>query len=431
MSVSSIGSNHLGVYEQREVYVVYTGEVVPDLQVAPPPPPLRSNRFCCLRVMDRVGSCLTNVCRKISRCFTVFLKGFANFFKTLYCHISSCRPMQIRNAQRTTPIEIPPQLDLNSDEIESLNQQVEPVLPYWLNDFGRASQEEQIILLEMSTPQDQIRVLRNLPLPEGVHVPRKFNCQFINEIAAIPVRDRCLSNDNQGCLFERTSVIHLISGVGQGVACPFTQRAWKVNSVAMHGALGFHGISGEFRIDHPLQQQILHWLKGVHGFGPLNPELVMNQFVERCINLRGRVVTEEIKQRYSAVWNVFSQYPSREEKLAWLNRLPQHIQIEFLNHNLNEDVERPNAFECPITKLIMIDPCRMACSSAPLEQAQGEQTPHHVFERSAIATWQLDHPNCPMDREPMNGVVLVPDDAMRALILNWLKEQHDIIPVNV
>ena len=290
MSISSTESNRQpGIYAQypqngqfESNYVVHTsdtGRVVPSLlegQVPPSPPPLRSNRFCCLRVMDRVGSCLANLCRKISRCFTAFLRGLTRFFKTLYCHVFSNGSSQIRNDQRIIPIEIPaPQPEIGIDEIEPLDQQEEPALPCWLNDFGKASRNEQINLLAMSSPQDQIRVLRNLRLPEGVDVPEEFECQLTNEITAIPVRDSCLSNKNQGCLFERTTVIHSISSSYQNspyvqIACPFTRNAWKVNYVQVNGNLALTGLSELCRIDHPLQQRILHWLKEQHGIIPGN-----------------------------------------------------------------------------------------------------------------------------------------------------------------
>ena len=123
--------------------------------------------------MDRVGSCLANLCRKISRCFTAFLRGLTQFFKTLYCHGFSNGSSQIRNDQRIIPIEIPaPQPDLEINEIESLNQ---------------------------------------------------FPDLEINEIESL------------------------------------------------------------------------------------------NQFVERCVNLNGAAVTEEIEQEYSEVWNLFSQCHSRNE----------------------------------------------------------------------------------------------------------------------
>ena len=83
--------------------------------------------------------------------------------------------------------------------------------------------------------------------------------------------------------------------------------------------------------------------------------------------------------------------------------------------NLNlpeENVEVPNPFLCPITLDLMKD---------PVVAMDG-----HTYERSSITKWFASHGTSPKTNEELTRKKLVPNHALRAMIIEW-HEQHPCI----
>ena len=83
--------------------------------------------------------------------------------------------------------------------------------------------------------------------------------------------------------------------------------------------------------------------------------------------------------------------------------------------NLNlpeENAEVPNPFLCPITLDLIKD---------PVVAMDG-----HTYERSAITKWFASHGTSPKTNEELTRKKLVPNHALRAMIIEW-HEQHPCI----
>ena len=88
------------------------------------------------------------------------------------------------------------------------------------------------------------------------------------------------------------------------------------------------------------------------------------------------------------------------------------VYYEELSHSselAEENVEVPNPFLCPITLDVMKD---------PVVAMDG-----HTYERSSITKWFANHGTSPKTNEELTRKKLVPNHALRAMIIEW-HEQH-------
>ena len=88
------------------------------------------------------------------------------------------------------------------------------------------------------------------------------------------------------------------------------------------------------------------------------------------------------------------------------------VYYEELSHSselAEENVEVPNPFLCPITLDVMKD---------PVVAMDG-----HTYERSSITKWFANHGTSPKTNEKLTTKKLVPNHALRAMIIEW-HEQH-------
>ena len=78
----------------------------------------------------------------------------------------------------------------------------------------------------------------------------------------------------------------------------------------------------------------------------------------------------------------------------------------------NNDPQFPKAFLCPITLLVMVDPCVAADG--------------HTYERSAITTWLLKNNKSPMTGIMMESTQLMPNFAIKSMIGEHLQKMKPI-----
>ena len=390
------------------------------------------SRFCCIRGAHKISLCLTDLCRRVGECFKGFLKGFTNVFKPFFYPVSGYRlhnrmPQRMQPQNGEPPVRRREGLEQPNIEVNVIEPLVaeEPSLPEWLLEFNNLSRMEKIERLNISTPQDQIRVLKELELPAGVEVPVEFRCPVTMESMAIPISDNCKTSTGERCahVFERTAVVMIINmAQGAEVRCSVSRDAWNVDRGAQNTPLNNNvigSIAREFTINRELQQRILHWLKEQHGLNRAGP----NDLSSSPVGAVSQVSQDRlaaIAEKYPEQWPLYYSYISREDKLAFLALLPIETQIEFMNAELPAEHEVPQRFMCGITNAIMMDPVHCVCG-------RRNESANHVFERAAILLYlslsenQLHCFSNPQGR--LTPIQLTSAVALQEEIALWLKQQ--------